>query len=99
MANMENMDTCKTVIMGSLKVAEDEQEPQIDELKVSRMKTQALWELVEKLTPILTWEQKCQIYALFTKHADVFSETKTDIGKTILLQHRINTGSATSVHQ
>ena len=31
-AKMEHMDTSQTLLVGSLKVAEDEQEPQIDEL-------------------------------------------------------------------
>ena len=95
-ANMEHMNTSQTLMVGSLKVAEDEQEPQIDELQVSRKKQQTLWELVEKLTPDVTREQKRQMYALFIKHAYVLNK---DIGKTTLLQHRINTASATPVHQ
>ena len=33
-AQMEHMDTSEALLVGSLKVAEDEQEPQIDELKI-----------------------------------------------------------------
>ena len=98
-AQMEHMDTSQALLVGSLKVAEDEQEPQIDDLKISGKKKQALWKLIETLTPELTWEQKRQIYALFIKYADVFPEAKSDIGKTTLLQHRINTGGAAPVHQ
>ncbi|KAL5488507.1 hypothetical protein EMCRGX_G017449 [Ephydatia muelleri] len=63
------------------------------------LKKQALWELIETLSTELTLEQKRLIYALFIKYADVFPETKGDIGKTTLLQHKINTGDATPVHQ
>ena len=34
-AQMEHMDTSQALLVGSLKVAEDEQEPQIDDLKIS----------------------------------------------------------------
>ena len=98
-AQMEHMDTSQALLVGSLKVTEDEQELQIDYLKISGKKKQALWKLIETLTPELTWEQKRQIYALFIKYADVFPEAKSDIGKTTLLQHRINTGGAAPVHQ
>ena len=82
-----------------MSAAENDQEPQIDDLKISCKKKQALLELIETLSTELTLEQKHLIYALFIKHADVFPETKGNIGKTTLLQHKINTGDATPVHQ
>ena len=47
----------------------------------------------------LTSEQAVQVKTLLMKHKDVFAKNKTDLGRTDVVKHMINTGTAAPVKQ
>ena len=47
----------------------------------------------------LTSEQAVQVKTLLMKHKDVFAKNKTDLGRTDIVKHKINTGTAAPVKQ
>lgn len=47
----------------------------------------------------LTSEQAAKVKALLLKHQEVFAKSKTDLGRTDVVRHKINTGAAASVKQ
>ena len=47
----------------------------------------------------LTSEQSEQVKTLLMKHKDVFAKNKTDLGRTDIVKHKINTGTAAPVKQ
>ena len=55
--------------------------------------------LYEKSIESLDKFQKEEVKRLLTEYADVFSRDSTDLGKTDVVQHQINTGTATPIRQ
>ena len=47
----------------------------------------------------LTSDQSEQVKTLLMKHKDVFAKNKTDLGRTDIVKHKINTGTAAPVKQ
>jgi transposase InsO family protein/predicted aspartyl protease len=57
---------------------------------------QSLW---ERSTVNLTPEQGCEVRTLLLKHQSVFAKNKNDLGRTDIVQHRINTGNSAPIRQ
>jgi predicted aspartyl protease len=57
---------------------------------------QSLW---ERSTINLTPEQGSEVRALLLKHQSVFAKNKNDLGRTNIVQHRINTGNSAPIRQ
>ncbi len=58
-----------------------------------------LKELFEKSTELLTDDEKAAFAVLLTKYQNVFSTGPGDLGRTHLVEHRINTGMAPPIKQ
>ena len=55
-------------------------------------KAEMLWGVVEQGSSELSLEEKEQFISLLLENADVFADSKSDIGRTTKLKHNINTG-------
>jgi transposase InsO family protein/predicted aspartyl protease len=56
-------------------------------------------ELFEKSSTQLSQEEKCRLAALLNKYQNVFAKSKTDLGRTNLVKHTINTGNTHPIKQ
>uniref|UniRef100_A0A1X7ULV5 Uncharacterized protein n=1 Tax=Amphimedon queenslandica TaxID=400682 RepID=A0A1X7ULV5_AMPQE len=61
-------------------------------------KKDVLWGIASNVTTLSDTERE-QFYALLTSFADVFPINKDDLGRTGLLKHSIDTGSAPPIKQ
>ena len=59
---------------------------------------EVLWSLVSKVGEHVSAVEKERMFALLQEYADVFSFASSDLGRTSVLQHRIDTGNAAPVH-
>ena len=66
---------------------------------LTKEKEEILWPLVENADTDLRLEQREMFYQLLASYADVIAESPTDLGRTDLLQHSIDTGSVTPIRQ
>ena len=66
---------------------------------VDTAKAELLWEIVEQSSGELTSGEKEQFFAMLLNNADIFAASKSDLGRTTRLQHRINTGPAPPIRQ
>ena len=57
-----------------------------------------MWSLASKAGKHLNTQEKEQFFLLLLEYADVFSFRSIDLGRTSLLQHRINTGTENPIH-
>ena len=64
----------------------------------STPKRDLMWDIASSATSLSTSERE-QFYSLLLSFSDIFPESDDDFGHTPLLQHRIDTGSATPTHQ
>ena len=58
-----------------------------------------LRDMLSRSATYLSDEEERQVAQLLIKHKHVFSLSDGDVGRTSLLQHRINTGNAAPIHQ
>eukprot|EP00731_Ephydatia_muelleri_P022808 Em0015g391a len=65
---------------------------------VSSVDQETLWSLVSKAGKHLNTQEKEQLFLLLQEYADVFSFRSSDLGRTSVLQHRINTGTENPIH-
>jgi transposase InsO family protein/predicted aspartyl protease len=87
---IESMDTYteeSTANVNKIDVTSEEELPE---------HLQALWERsIANLTP----EQGMEVKRLLQKHQAVFAKNKNDLGRTNIVQHRINTGNSAPIRQ
>ena len=62
---------------------------------VSSVDQETLWSLASKH---LNTQEKEHLFLLLREYADVFSFRNSDLGRTSVLQHRINTGTENPIH-
>ena len=58
-----------------------------------------LTDLFDRSSALLSEHENDQLSKLLRKHQQVFSTSKTDLGKTNLVKHKINTGNAAPIKQ
>ena len=63
------------------------------EALVSQEKQELLWGMVEKARAGLEESEKMSLYQLLLAYSDVFSSSRTDLGRTGVIQHKITTVS------
>ena len=66
--------------------------------EVSPADQEVLWSLVSKVGKHVSAVEKERMFALLQEYADVFSFASSDLGRTSVLQHRIDTGNAAPVY-
>ena len=66
--------------------------------KVSTAAQETLWSLVSKVWDHLSAVEKEHLFTLLCEYVDVFSFSSTDLGRTSILRHHINTGDEAPVH-
>ena len=66
---------------------------------LSPEKEQLLWSMVHSAESNLTERESEKLFELLTLHADVFADSKDDVGQTDVTQHQIHTGEARPIHQ
>ena len=66
--------------------------------QVSEEEKEILWSLVSEVGDNISPDEKNQLFALLLEYADIFSLASADLGHTTVLKHKIDTGSAVSVH-
>ena len=64
----------------------------------SRENQERLWEMVCEAGNSVNDNEKEQLFALVMEYADVFSLSSSELGRTTVLKHRINTGDSQPVH-
>ena len=95
--SMTNIATCQSIYMNDV--------PTEGNLKVytihgaSREVEEQLSNLVETNSSHLTEEQKVDFAQLLRKYHGIFAATKKDLGRTDLVKHRINTGTAPPIRK
>ena len=67
--------------------------------EVSEKKRQMLWDIVEDCGPELSDEERTEFFEVLLTHAHTFAESSTDIGRTDILKHTIDTGSSHPIRQ
>ena len=65
---------------------------------VSSVDQETLWSLASKAGKHLIRRRKSSFFLLLREYADVFSFRSSDLGRTSVLQHRINTGTENPIH-
>lgn len=93
-------DTPVTIYKGT-RVASITKLPQVNLSQgtaIPQNKKEVLWGIASNVTTLSDAERE-QFYALLTSFADVFPINKDDLGRTGLLQHSIDTGSAPPIKQ
>ena len=68
-----------------------------DPVNIPPEKQQLLWEATEKCD--LSDSKREQLYLLLLSYADIFTQHKTDFGRTDRIQHTIHTGDAAPIRQ
>ena len=68
-------------------------------LEADSLKQQMLWHLVEETGVELSPGEREVFYSLLLRHADVLASSTTDLGRTSMLRHHIDTGSSPPVRQ
>ena len=66
--------------------------------KISTAAQETLWSLVSKVWDHLSAVEKEHLFTLLCEYVDVFSFNSTDLGRTSILRHHINTGDEAPVH-
>ena len=66
--------------------------------KVSTAAQETLWSLASKVGDPISAVEKEHLFTLLCEYADVFSFSSTDLGRTSILRHHINTGDEAPVH-
>ena len=80
--------------IATLEPLEEQQEICEVAARPAELKKRILENIVEKCETELTKQESEQLTALLFDYADIFSEGKSDLGHTNLLQHHIDTGSS-----
>ena len=67
--------------------------------EVSEKKRHMLWDIVEDCGPELSDNERTEFFEVLLTHAHTFAESSTDIGRTDILKHTIDTGSSHPIRQ
>ena len=66
--------------------------------QIPEAKHHSLWEMAQKADS-LSDSEKQTLYETLMSYEDVFAADSSDLGRTGLFHHSVNTGSAAPVHQ
>jgi len=75
-----------------------DQQQDVDSTGVSQL-PDFLDDLYSRASSDLDEQQKAKVRGLLIKHSRAFAESKTDIGRTDIIKHQINTGTALPIKQ